>query len=70
MTSIPAKPNDIDGHGLIDKGAFLATSFGFGPVSKAVTIAAEIKNHTPEYELHFFGGGIDYDFAARSKIFD
>ena len=30
-------------------GAFLATSFGFGPVSKAVTVAAEIRKQTPNW---------------------
>lgn len=70
MTSIHAEPKDIDRHCPIKKGAFVATSFGFGPVSKAVTIAKEIKKCSPALNLHFFGDGIDYEFAVQNKIFD
>jgi len=50
--------------------AFLTTAFGFGPVSKAVTIAAEFKRLFPGVELNFFGAGIDFDFAAKANVFD
>jgi hypothetical protein len=48
----------------------VATSFGFGPVSKAVSIALEIKAQAPELETHYFGSGISYDYAQKSKAFD
>ncbi len=50
--------------------AFVSSSFGFGPVSKAATIAAEIKDRFPQIETHFFGDGIALDFAAQSNAFD
>lgn len=50
--------------------AFLSTSFGFGPVSKAVTIAHELRERVPHAALHFFGSRIDYDFASKSRVFD
>jgi nucleoside 2-deoxyribosyltransferase len=50
--------------------AFLSTSFGFGPVSKAVTIAREMKRQAPHLEVHYFGAGIDYEFARKSGAFD
>lgn len=50
--------------------AFLSTSFGFGPVSKAVTIARELKRQAPHLEAHYFGSGVDYDFAKKSSVFD
>lgn len=50
--------------------AFLSTSFGFGPVSKAVTIARELKRQAPHLETHYFGYGVDYDFAKKSGAFD
>jgi hypothetical protein len=50
--------------------ALLATSFGFGPVSKAVTIARELAARAPDAELHFFGGRIDHDFAVDAGAFD
>jgi len=53
-----------------DACAFLSTSFGFGPVSKAVTIAREMKRQAPHLETHYFGAGIDYEFARKSGAFD
>jgi hypothetical protein len=50
--------------------AILATSFGFGPVSKAVTIARELRSRVPSLEIHFFGAGIDHEFAERCDAFD
>ena len=50
--------------------AFVASSFGFGPVSKAVTIAKEIKSRFPKIEISFFGNGIARQFAEQSKVFD
>ena len=50
--------------------AFLSTSFGFGPVSKAVSIAQELRERSPHVRLHFFGAGIDCDFAVRNDTFD
>lgn len=52
------------------KVAFVATAFGFGPVSKAATIARELKTQLPGTETHFFGGGIDHEFAAKNLAFD
>jgi hypothetical protein len=53
-----------------DACAFLSTSFGFGPVSKAVTIATELKRQARRIETHYFGSGVDYDFAKKSETFD
>lgn len=50
--------------------AFVSTSFGFGPVSKAVSIASEMKIQAPDLETHYFGSGIGYDYAQKSKTFD
>ncbi len=50
--------------------AFVSTAFGFGPVSKASTIAAEFRRSVPDIELDFFGAGIDYSFAVMAKTFD
>jgi hypothetical protein len=50
--------------------AFVATSFGFGPVSKAVSLAQELKSQAPQLEAHYFGAGIDYDYAHKSGAFD
>lgn len=50
--------------------AFVATSFGFGPVSKAVSIAKEMKAQTPDLETHYFGAGIAYEYAQKSEAFD
>ena len=50
--------------------AFLSTSFGFGPVSKAVTTAQELKRRRPQAIAHYFGAGIDHDFAVKSRAFD
>lgn len=50
--------------------AFVSSSFGFGPVSKAATIAGEIKRRSPQSETHFFGSGIALQFAEQAKVFD
>lgn len=50
--------------------AFVATSFGFGPVSKAVSIALEMKVQAPDFETHYFGSGIGYDYAQKSNAFE
>ncbi|MDE5105666.1 MAG: hypothetical protein O4808_00845, partial [Trichodesmium sp. St17_bin3_1_1] len=50
--------------------AFVSTSFGFGPISKAVTIAKQFRIQTPSSVIHSFGSGIDYDFAKKSGAFD
>ena len=50
--------------------AFVSSSFGFGPVSKAATIAGEIKRRSPSSETHFFGSGIALQFAQQAKVFD
>ena len=50
--------------------AFLSTAFGFGPVSKAVTIASRLRERRPDIETHFFGKGIDRDFALKANAFD
>jgi hypothetical protein len=50
--------------------AFVATSFGFGPVSKAASIAVELRNQVPQMERHFFGAGISFDYARKSGAFD
>lgn len=50
--------------------AFVATSFSFGPVSKAVSIAQELKAQAPQLATHYFGAGIDFDYAKKSDAFD
>ena len=50
--------------------AFVSSSFGFGPVSKAATIAGEIKRRSPQSETHFFGSGIALQFAEQARVFD
>lgn len=50
--------------------AVVASSFGFGPVSKAVSIACEIKAQAPHLETHYFGAGIAFDYAQKSEAFD
>ena len=51
--------------------AFLATSFGFGPTSKAVSIAGAVRAIcATSPQLAFFGSGIAYEFAERSSVFD
>lgn len=57
-------------HSLKNACAFVATSFGFGPVSKAVSIAWEMKAQAPDLETHYFGAGIGYDYAQKSEAFD
>lgn len=49
--------------------AFLSTAFGFGPVSKAVTIAREVLRRQPGSTLDYFGAGIDYQFAKKADAF-
>lgn len=49
--------------------AFVSTSFGFGPVSKAVSVARELRRQSPDSECHFFGSGVDLDFARASGVF-
>jgi hypothetical protein len=50
--------------------AFVATSFGFGPVSKAVSIALELKRQAPQLERRFLGAGISFDYARKSGAFN
>jgi hypothetical protein len=50
--------------------AFVATSFGFGPVSKAVSLALELKRQAPRLERRFLGAGISFDYARKSGAFD
>jgi hypothetical protein len=50
--------------------AFLSTAFGFGPVSKAASIARALKDVAPHTRCHFFGAGIDHDFASAAQAFD
>ena len=57
-------------HSLKNAVAFVSTSFGFGPVSKAVSIAMEMKVQAPGFETHYFGAGIGYDYAQKSNAFD
>lgn len=57
-------------HSLKNACAFVATSFGFGPVSKAVSIAWEMKAQAPDLETHYFGAGIGYDYAQKSEAFN
>lgn len=57
-------------HSLKNACAFVATSFGFGPVSKAASIAREIKAQAPDLDTHYFGAGISYEYAQKSEAFD
>src|SRR5207302_2022726 len=50
--------------------AVLSTSFGFGPVSKAVTVGKTFRKQHPDVEMCFFGAGIALEFATRSGTFD
>jgi hypothetical protein len=50
--------------------AFCATSFGFGPVSKAVAVADAIRALAPEQELLFFGSDVTEQYACASGVFD
>lgn len=52
------------------RGAFVATSFGFGPASKALAIAREFERRFPDIELHYFGSGLDREFVVRNGVFD
>ncbi len=49
---------------------FCATSFGFGPVSKAVVVADAIRALAPEHELVFFGSDVTERYARASSVFD
>src|SRR5579863_2058545 len=50
--------------------AILSTSFGFGPVSKAITIGRTFRQRHADVEICFFGSGIAMDFAVRSGSID
>jgi hypothetical protein len=50
--------------------SFVATSFGFGPVSKAVSIARSLHRTSPDAHTTFYGDGVAFDFATRSDAFD
>jgi len=50
--------------------AFCATSFGFGPVSKAVAIARAIRETAPRSRLVFFGSDVAEIYARSSDVFD
>lgn len=50
--------------------AFVSTSFGFGPASKAVALARELKRRDPAVRADFMGVGVDHDFARKSEVFD
>ena len=50
--------------------SFVSTAFGFGPVSKAVTVARAIRTRDPNVDLHYFGDDIDRDFASAAEVFD
>lgn len=63
-------PNDYADIRKNESIAFLSTAFGFGPASKAATIAAEFRRTVPGVELDFFGSGIDFDFAVKAGVFD
>lgn len=47
--------------------AIVSTSFGFGPVSKAIMVATEFQ--AVGFDVDFFGNGIALDFARRAFIF-
>lgn len=47
----------------------MSSSFGFGPVSKAVTIANELARRSTDLQLDFFGNGVDMEFARKSGLF-
>lgn len=49
---------------------FTATSFGFGPISKAVSIATALRYLKPHSTIEFGGYGIGLDFAKSSGAFD
>lgn len=52
------------------KCAFVSSSFGFGPASKAAAIAGEIKRRFPQIKTYFFGDSFALRFAELSKSFD
>ncbi len=53
-----------------DSIAFISTAFGYGPASKAVTIAQEFRRRLENVKLDFYGSGIDNEFALSSQEFD
>jgi hypothetical protein len=50
--------------------AQFATSFGFGPVSKAVAVANQIRRIEPEAYPAYFGSGSEFEFAKTADVFD
>lgn len=56
----PSRPSRI---------AFVATSFGFGPVSKAVAVANALRRTLPGVQCDLFGSGLDYSFAIDTDAF-
>ena len=48
---------------------FVSTSFGFGPASKAVTIARELRANST-VSVEFAGSGIALDFVLLAAVFD
>src|SRR3954468_24987506 len=49
--------------------ALFATSFGFGPVSKAVAVADQIRRVERGAYLAYFGLGSDFEFAKTADVF-
>jgi len=49
---------------------FCCTSFGFGPVSKVVSVAEAIRQLRPEYRLTFLGSDIAESYVRGSGVFD
>ncbi|MBA3532627.1 MAG: hypothetical protein H0T73_11950 [Ardenticatenales bacterium] len=53
------------------KIGFVTTSFGFGPVAKAVYVALALQaRHLSEVHLTFIGQGIAYEYAQSNDCFD
>jgi hypothetical protein len=52
------------------KVGFCCTSFGFGPVSKAVSVAEAIHALRPDYRLVFIGSNVAEDYARKTDVFD
>jgi nucleoside 2-deoxyribosyltransferase len=50
--------------------AFCCTSFGFGPVSKAVAVAEALRLLRPGYRLVFIGSDLAEDYARSCALFD
>lgn len=49
---------------------FVSTAFGFGPTSKAVTIARELRVNSPDVSVEFAGLGIALEFATLASVFN